>query len=395
MSRNHLCITPTETRYDDKYYVIDAGVERGLCRNSSFQNSQPVFDCLSVGSMTMHCTACASAVTGVVVFLVYLFLKFVNKRLIKSMNFPEMLFSMASAGGFFTSFLNIHNCIEGKIVRSKGKISFAYLVPHHLSTEHNVLDLGAILSLGDEISTVVLVCEDKTYRAGVTVSLTGEILRPEEIKAGETVWIETMATKIGSALGFAEVLFWRSHERSELLARVSHVKYMQAGGALYAWLSPLLPTLGWLAFKYKWLGDEIKSSEYLPLAKLLNIQQSSEQHAEGTYDLVAHHKIQNFFKTLHGGALSMSITDAVTKYHQSQEQKNAGNPVCSRYLRWMEMQYLSPCKGRVRISINPQVSTKGGLPPPNDSLEHVHSFRILVKSDKDNKLLAQGSVIFY
>lgn len=69
-----------------------------------------------------------------------------------------------------------------------------------------MLDLGGVLALADEISTVLLCCEDKTHRAGVSVSLSGEILRPEGLTAGETIWIETVISKVGAALGFAEVL---------------------------------------------------------------------------------------------------------------------------------------------------------------------------------------------
>ena len=129
-----------------------------------------------------------------------------------------------------------------------------------MSTEQGVLDLGGVLALADEISTVLLCSQDKTHRAGVSVSLTGEILRPEILKAGETVYIETIISKVGAALGFAEVsscgkvvipvdaflisschnvyesllqlIIWKSSDRNEVVARVSHIKYMLTGGKL-------------------------------------------------------------------------------------------------------------------------------------------------------------------
>ena len=109
-----------------------------------------------------------------------------------------------------------------------------------------------------------------------------------------------------------------------------------------------------------------------------------------------------------GGAVSMAITDAVTQFHTKSHQQSGGKHkhVCPQSLRWMEMQYLSPCKGKVSISIVPQPSTKNGTLPPNNSLEHIHSFRVMVYACKKSgaagskdisarKCLAHGSVLFY
>ena len=103
--------------------------------------------------------------------------------------------------------ISLHcSCIVGRVKLGKGNFGFSYLIPHHLSNAEGVLDLGGVLALGDEVSTVLLCCEDKTHRAGVSVTLTGEILRPEELKAGATVWMESVISKVGAALGFAEVM---------------------------------------------------------------------------------------------------------------------------------------------------------------------------------------------
>jgi hypothetical protein len=48
------------------------------------------------------------AAAGLSVFLVKQILKKWNKHLIRTKSFPELLFSLASTGGFFTAFLNIH-----------------------------------------------------------------------------------------------------------------------------------------------------------------------------------------------------------------------------------------------------------------------------------------------
>jgi hypothetical protein len=100
----------------------------------------------------------------------------------------------------------------------------------------------------------------------------------------------------------------------------------------------------------------------------------------------------------------MAITDAVTQFHVQSQQKSGGKHVCPQSLRWMEMQYLSPSKGRLGISIVPQASTKNGVLPPNNNLEHIHSFRVEVYSCTrgggkqeagKRRCLAHGSVLFY
>lgn len=328
-----------------------------------------------------------------------------NQRLIRTTSFPNILFSLASTGGFFTSFLNIHNCIVDKVKLYKGSFGFSYLIPRHLSTSGGVLDLGGVLALADEVSTVLLCCDDKTHRAGVSVSLSGEILRPEELKAGNKVWVESVISKVGVALGFVEVLIWKGEDKNDLLARVSHIKYMQTGGVVWDVLSPLMPTLVLMAHRFGWGGAALSPEEYLPLPKLLDVQPSTDEKSD--FELHSHRNIQNHFKFLHGGALSMAITDAITQYHTTSQQKTGGKAVCPTSLRWMEMQYLSPCKGKISISIVPQPSTKlGGALPPNDSLEHIHSFRVEIYAapsvtkhhkgeSQKRRCLAHGSVLFY
>lgn len=323
-----------------------------------------------------------------------------NKYMIRTKNFPELLFALASTGGFFTAFLNIHNCIIGPVKVGKGNFQFCCLIARHLSTSQGLLDLGGILALVDEISTVLLCCEDKTHRPGVSVSLTGEILRPEGLKAGDVVWIESVVSKVGSVLGFAEVIFWKTSEKREILARASHIKYMPVGGKIWDLASPLMPSLVVMAHRFGWSGAPLQEKEYLPLAKLLDVQSSSIKQSDSHFELISHHKIQNHMKYLHGGALSMAITDAVTQFHVKFQKKIGGKQVCPQSLRWMEMQYLAPCKGKISISIVPQASTKNGNLPPNNSLEHIHSFRIEVYSTKKNaedscRCLAHGSVLFY
>lgn len=47
-------------------------------------------------------------VVGLLLYVVKSGLVRWNKQLVRTTSFPECLFSLASTGGFFTSFLNIH-----------------------------------------------------------------------------------------------------------------------------------------------------------------------------------------------------------------------------------------------------------------------------------------------
>ncbi len=113
-----------------------------------------------------------------------------------------------------------------EIFRIMSQSSLSLLFNHK---EYGYLDLGAILALTDEITTIVILCNDKTYRPGqrergfflleifspffvfllllgVSVQLSGE-LYSHEIRPGQNILIEACATKIGSTLAFTEVLF--------------------------------------------------------------------------------------------------------------------------------------------------------------------------------------------
>jgi hypothetical protein len=134
-----------------------------------------------------------------------------NKHLIEDS--PQFSLALLKAAGLqkFGQYLGILQQIIGEITRQDGIIQFGYVVPDHLCHNHPsketggvYLDLGAILALTDEITTVVLMCEDKTHRPGVSVTLSGELFC-HEIRPGQNILIEACATKIGSTLAFTEV----------------------------------------------------------------------------------------------------------------------------------------------------------------------------------------------
>jgi hypothetical protein len=139
------------------------------------------------------------------------YLRKYNHFLIYKGDFPYLLLKAAGLQKF-GKYLNISRQIIGEISLSDqdGILRFGYIVPDHLCHNHptkeTYLDLGAILALTDEITTVVLMCGDKDYRPGVSVSLSGE-LYCHEIRPGQNILIEAYPIKIGSTLAFTEVPF--------------------------------------------------------------------------------------------------------------------------------------------------------------------------------------------
>jgi hypothetical protein len=118
------------------------------------------------------------ALVGVSCYLCYFFihsmlLKY-NKLLIQ--HSPQFSFSLLKAAGLqkFGQYLGILQQIIGEITQHDGILQFGYVVPDHLCHNHptkdTYLDLGAILALTDEITTVVLMCQDKTHRPGSCTS---------------------------------------------------------------------------------------------------------------------------------------------------------------------------------------------------------------------------------
>lgn len=64
-------------------------------------------------------------------------------------------------------------------------------------------------------------------------------------------------------------------------------------------MSPLLPSLALMARRFGWGGTKLQPSEYLPLAKLLDVQPCSPDYGSD-FELNSHRSIQNHFKFLHG-----------------------------------------------------------------------------------------------
>jgi hypothetical protein len=132
-----------------------------------------------------------------------------NTAIVRNGQVAKGIFQIA-AWDSFGKFLDITSGIIGGVNVNRGILEISYVVPEHLCHCHpdnvSYLDLAAILALTDEITTALIVCEDKTYRPGVSVSLSGE-LYCDDIRAGQKIVIEACVTKIGATLGFTEVCY--------------------------------------------------------------------------------------------------------------------------------------------------------------------------------------------
>ena len=102
-----------------------------------------------------------------------------------------------------------------------------------------------------------------------------------------------------------------------------------------------------------------------------------------------------------GGALSLAVQESVNQYCV-----NNGLPV--RRVRFMEVLYLSPCKGRVLINVSPISHLKArNRSDPMGSIRYatkdgaVDSFRVVIRANndkvrsKDSKIYVQASIILY
>jgi hypothetical protein len=90
------------------------------------------------------------------------------------------------------------------------------------------LALSAAVALFDELSTRGLVLEDRHFRPGVSVHLSGQFHRAAH--ADDEVTITTISEKIGANLGFCTITMHSSKD-SVLLYSGRHIKYLPMGRA--------------------------------------------------------------------------------------------------------------------------------------------------------------------
>jgi acyl-coenzyme A thioesterase PaaI-like protein len=268
---------------------------------------------------------------------------------------------------------------KGSKPKAREGVVFEYKIPTRLCLHHSgnnsststptpapELALSAAIALFDEFSTRGLVLEDRLYRPGVSVHLSGRLHKPA--LAGESVRIVTHAEKIGANLGFCSIAM--ESLNGHVLYSGRHIKYLPMGKAwetvmgssLFrsALISVLDDDAGGVANKL--FGRKLRS---LILSKstsketeaeaagpnvvagafsLLNINTSP---SDGTFFIQPRPVLNNPMGKVHGGALALAV-----EHSQSEEFK--ANDKGSYRLQSMDLTYLSASK--VFIITRPQYS---------------------------------------
>ena len=76
-------------------------------------------------------------------------------------------------------------------------------VPADAAAHPRKLSVGAVMAIHDDVGSFAYVAQDRTRRAGVSVSLSAQLHR--DVSAGTEVLIDAQAVKIGKLLGFSEI----------------------------------------------------------------------------------------------------------------------------------------------------------------------------------------------
>lgn len=268
------------------------------------------------------------------------------------------------------------------------KVSYRYRVPPALcqqevspspSTDKKyVFTAGALLAVFDELSTYPITLEDKTYRAGVSVDLFTEILKPAY--ANEEVYIVTRTDKIGKTLGFCTMEMLNL--QGDLLARGKHVKYLPLGAHLdLIAKSPFFPLIIKLYYTFRVkafqspldkvfgisnqevpLADDILQEGYvfntlLPVRvhdndvdrKAILIDAPDNHHCDDAelYTMRVSRALKQFIGNLHGGALGATIEQA-SKMFKISRQKDLESVLI---LKSLDIRYLAPMRGELLIKV--------------------------------------------
>ena len=128
-------------------------------------------------------------IVGAIFYVARIVAKYLSSRIVKKSRFAKHLLRFTSMNMFWTSgasynsmigkdyfgrVLSIYRHITGEVdLKPEANIlRFHIRVPSNLCTVgrhgHLALDLGAILALADEITTVLIVCSDASFRPGTS-----------------------------------------------------------------------------------------------------------------------------------------------------------------------------------------------------------------------------------
>jgi hypothetical protein len=149
-------------------------------------------------------------------------------------------------GNSFESHCKLWENVDmNKLTCINGELNMIYKVPESLCVQHchsksnkfdKILNLGGLLALTDQITSVLCICHDPLHRPGVSVSLCGERFNNQyDIKSGNKVRIVSKISKIGLTLGFIEMTVYLLNDNDSSEKKVAfckHTKYLKMG---YIW----------------------------------------------------------------------------------------------------------------------------------------------------------------
>ncbi|CAM9868520.1 unnamed protein product [Scytosiphon promiscuus] len=297
---------------------------------------------------------------------------------------------------------------DGMLVTSLGQqgsmLEAVYTIPDSIcinggtsdkggSGEEPYLPCGVTTALFDEVSTLAMVIADRTYRPGVSVSLSCHMFHP--VAPGERVTFKSRGLKFGARLGYGEASMYR--EDGKLAARGRHVKHLPMGRA---WDLTATPLLFPLARKYmgrqheQWLRDPertkgVPSGEHLlDLFKLENFEtfgvegdaayfgaapvaadaggsmaEGQPGEDEGGFrsaeaECAVTKRMCNYIPgTMHGGAIAVAAEEIARRCPPAPAPMGTVPARGNDRVEYMEVHYMSPIKRRAGLAA---VSTASG-----------------------------------
>lgn len=149
----------------------------------------------------------------------------------------------------FDRIINLPTCVDtDSIEYTQDSLSLIYKIPQSMCSNiktnnqsdnndspnnYKILEIGSILALTDQITSVLIMCADKNHRPGVSIKLSGSIHScndPNTFKAlecGKSIVIKAKIIKLGATLGFANMSVYSPD--GKILATCNHIKYLKTG----------------------------------------------------------------------------------------------------------------------------------------------------------------------
>ncbi|CAM9760313.1 unnamed protein product [Laminaria digitata] len=294
---------------------------------------------------------------------------------------------------------------DGMLVTSVGQqgssLEAVYTVPENICLPRETsggdggkafLSCGATTAIFDEVSTLAMVIADKTYRPGVSISLSCQMFHP--VRPGERVTFKSRGLKMGGRLGYGEASMYR--EDGKLAATGRHVKYLPMGRAWDLTATPLLFPVAtkWMVRQHeRWLKDphrtkarrerrrhEIGDGGGIPTGEHLvdmfklehferyeggkateeyfgdaNLAQGQEEEegeirsAEAEV-LITRRKCNYMPGTMHGGAIAVAAEEIARRCPPSPLPVDDASVLGNPSIQYMEVHYMSPIKRRAGLA---------------------------------------------